>query len=57
MSIPSSPCKDCPDRFLGCHGICEDYQNYKKEMGKFNKQRNKDGFPIHIFTHPPKGEA
>lgn len=25
-----APCKDCPDRHLGCHGTCEKYQEYKK---------------------------
>ena len=25
-----SPCKDCTDRVLGCHGKCEKYQAYHK---------------------------
>jgi hypothetical protein len=26
-----APCKDCPDRFVGCHSTCEKYIQYKKE--------------------------
>lgn len=25
------PCKDCPDRVLGCHASCEKYQFVKQE--------------------------
>lgn len=28
---PDSPCKGCTDRFLGCHGTCEDYAAWSKE--------------------------
>lgn len=31
-----SPCKDCPDRVLGCHDRCEKYQAFDKA----NKDRN-----------------
>jgi len=24
------PCRDCPDRKLGCHGVCRPYQDWKK---------------------------
>jgi len=27
--IPS-PCKDCPERHIACHGSCEKYADYKK---------------------------
>ena len=26
-----SPCKDCGDRYLGCHSDCERYKSYKEE--------------------------
>lgn len=36
------PCKDCPDRHLGCHGTCVKYQEYKtkheEELAE-NRQR------------------
>lgn len=25
-----SPCKDCNDRYVGCHAECEDYQMWSK---------------------------
>ena len=25
----SFPCKDCPDRFVGCHGSCQKYKDAK----------------------------
>lgn len=28
------PCKDCPDRKLGCHSICEKYIKYAEENKK-----------------------
>lgn len=32
MSIVA-PCRGCTDRELGCHGICEKYESYKKALG------------------------
>lgn len=34
-SIPQyllPPCKDCQDRQVGCHGKCNKYKKYKKEL-------------------------
>ena len=25
-----APCKDCPDRTVGCHGRCERYQAFRE---------------------------
>lgn len=27
-----TPCKDCGYRTIGCHGKCERYKQYKKDM-------------------------
>ena len=35
--IVQAPCKDCPDRAVGCHGTCEKYAEYK-EACKMQKQ-------------------
>lgn len=35
--IQLSPCKDCPDREVGCHGKCEKYINYQKENSEVKK--------------------
>lgn len=29
---PNGPCKDCPERFLGCHDRCGKYQTFKKNL-------------------------
>lgn len=47
-------CKDCPDRYLGCHDHCEKYQKALaewKEKKRFAKKvkrlsREYDGFKI-----------
>lgn len=31
---PACPCKDCRDRELECHGKCERYKQWKKELQK-----------------------
>ena len=30
--MKTSPCKDCPDRHTACHGHCENYLAWKKEL-------------------------
>ena len=32
--MDGAPCKDCKDRHIGCHGKCEKYLEYKKELQK-----------------------
>jgi hypothetical protein len=27
----NAPCKDCKDRYIGCHGKCERYAEFKEE--------------------------
>lgn len=28
--MKESPCRDCEDRFVGCHGQCEYYKEYRR---------------------------
>lgn len=41
-----SPCKDCPDRYLGCHSECEKYIEFQKsraeEKARMYEQRLAD---------------
>lgn len=41
-----SPCKDCPDRYLGCHSHCEKFKVYEEDKSKMQyelrKQANKE---------------
>lgn len=34
-----SPCKDCPDRVVGCHGKCEKYKAYRVEVDNLYRLR------------------
>lgn len=33
------PCKDCKDRYLGCHTKCSRYLKFKVAMAKADKER------------------
>ena len=37
-----SPCKDCPERFVGCHSSCERYKQYRSELDAFKAIRAAD---------------
>lgn len=34
-------CKDCPDRYPGCHGKCEKYISQRAEYDKLKEERRK----------------
>lgn len=34
-----APCKDCPDRVVGCHGTCEKYIAFRKYRDELNERR------------------
>lgn len=48
--MSSFSCKDCTERYIGCHAKCKDYIDEKKEfvekMTEYNKQKRK---PITLF--------
>jgi hypothetical protein len=29
-----APCKDCPDRAVGCHAVCDKYKQYHEQYRK-----------------------
>ena len=33
----TAPCKNCPDRVVGCHSTCERYAEYAKEREEIRK--------------------
>lgn len=35
------PCKDCQDRKVGCHSVCEKYKEFEKENAKVRDMRLK----------------
>ena len=36
MTTP--PCKDCPDRKIGCHAKCEKYIAFRRERDEYNRK-------------------
>ena len=42
MSINS--CKDCKDRYVGCHSTCEKYINAKKEYDELQEKIKKSKY-------------
>ena len=34
-------CKDCPDRFVGCHSTCPDYLEQTRKNEEIRKARQK----------------
>lgn len=39
-----APCKDCPDRYVGCHSQCEKYiafQKYREDYLKYKHEQNR----------------
>jgi radical SAM superfamily enzyme len=36
-----APCKDCPDRSVGCHSTCQGYNDWLTEMEKLKAEMAK----------------
>lgn len=34
---PHCPCRDCTQRFVGCHSVCEGYIDYKDKAIRYNE--------------------
>ena len=37
----NGPCKDCATRYIGCHGSCMKYYEWKEKREAENKKRQK----------------
>nr|DAH24695.1 MAG TPA: Protein of unknown function (DUF4051) [Caudoviricetes sp.] len=37
----TAPCKDCPDRQLGCHAACDRYRAFRAERDEMLEARRK----------------
>lgn len=35
----SAPCRDCRRRTVTCHGVCQEYQEFRKEQERINAIR------------------
>ena len=38
----TAPCKDCPERHMGCHSKCEKYIEYHKFREEVLKRKEQD---------------
>lgn len=50
---PNAPCKDCPDRVLGCHAICEKYIIFKEKLNEYNQQQRYESINNDCFARKP----
>lgn len=37
-----SPCKDCDERAVGCHSLCEQYKEFVEECERVRQKRRQD---------------
>lgn len=37
-----APCKDCPNRYLGCHDKCYKYQAFRQARDEYNEMVRKE---------------
>ena len=37
-----APCKDCSERGLNCHSVCEEYFQYRREIMKASVEKYND---------------
>lgn len=49
--LPNSPCIECKDRCLGCHGVCRSYKEYAEKMRALNKKRRNESVSANM-TRP-----
>lgn len=49
--MKSSPCKDCPDRCVGCHAKCEKYLSWKKHEEELEAIRKAKEADIMYMSH------
>lgn len=38
----NSPCKDCDERSVGCHSLCEQYKEFVEECERVRQLRKQD---------------
>lgn len=40
--LRDNPCKNCADRYAGCHAKCEDYKEWQKGYLEFKREEAKE---------------
>lgn len=47
----NAPCKNCPDRKIGCHSKCNKYSQFRKERDEeLDRKRKEDDVAYAIAT-------
>lgn len=46
-----APCKDCPDRFVGCHSTCDKYIEFRKQRDEYLDWKNKENKLLDDLYH------
>lgn len=57
VRVGPAPCKDCPDRFLGCHDHCEKYIAWttrRKEIARLDYEFNKQEQRLNQYEYDRK---
>lgn len=53
-----APCKDCTEREVGCHGRCERYKAWRKDLDEKNRrerlQKQATKYPVIIYSEDKK---
>lgn len=56
-----TPCKDCPDREVGCHAICAGYQEFYEQNREKNtaqiKQARMNNYVAEAIHHVKTGRS
>ena len=43
----NAPCKNCPDREIGCHSKCNKYSEFRKKRDEELDRKRKEDFELH----------
>ena len=57
MKYVECPCKDCPDRYCGCHANCSKYLEYRKYRDELIEKRKNERLgdaPLSIYKNKKK---
>lgn len=46
VAVTRFPCKDCEDRFVGCHSICDIYNRARLENDKLREKKKMQNKPV-----------
>ena len=50
IGLIDSPCRKCTDRYISCHGKCDKYRKYKKDLEEVRKGvRKSEGKTRRVF--------